>query len=216
MMCTPSPRRGCTDLASDHDAVAQLTVALAGLLLFGARARRHTLVPLEGRVFRRLNDLPEGVAVAAWPVMQLGALGAAPLLAVAAWIDGERRVAAHLLVRGVASWGLAKAVKRLVGRPRPAVLLESARFRGKAASGLGFVSGHAAVSTALAAETRRWLALGPGAERATLLAVCAARTYVGAHLPLDVAGGVALGKAVDAACTLAERSASRRRWSPRS
>jgi undecaprenyl-diphosphatase len=193
------------DHALDVDAGTQLGLALVGLSAFAVGARRRTLAPLERRLFRRVNNLPEGVAVAAWPLMQLGALGAAPLLALAAWVDGERRVAVRLIVRGTVSWVLAKVVKRLVGRPRPAVLVDATRFRGAAPSGLGFVSGHAAVSAALAAEARRWLGFGPGVEHAAVAAVCFARVHVGAHLPLDVAGGVALGTAVDAACTLAER-----------
>jgi membrane-associated phospholipid phosphatase len=47
--------------------------------------------------------------------------------------------------------------------------------------------------------------LGPGGRAVTLAAVSVVgltRIYVGAHLPLDVAGGAALGLAIDAAMTL--------------
>lgn len=62
---------------------------------------------------------------------------------------------------------------------------------------LGYPSGHAAVSAALtvvvaAHLSKRWAiaALGLG------LAVIFGRMYVGAHLPLDVVGGAALGTVV--------------------
>ncbi len=68
---------------------------------------------------------------------------------------------------------------------------------GLAATGLGFPSGHAAVAAAIMtvaaayltrpARIAGWLVVG---------LVAAARVYVGAHLPLDAAGGLFLGWAV--------------------
>jgi undecaprenyl-diphosphatase len=62
------------------------------------------------------------------------------------------------------------------------------------ADGLGFVSGHAAVSFALATV------LAPSLPRSWRTAVFAdavlvglARMYAGAHLPLDVVGGAGVG-----------------------
>jgi membrane-associated phospholipid phosphatase len=84
------------------------------------------------------------------------------------------------------------------------VLLPDTRCRGRQAAGVGYVSGHAAVAVALAAA----LLPGLGARgRAALVAIAGAvglaRMHAGAHLPLDVAGGAALGLAVDAAVGLA-------------
>jgi undecaprenyl-diphosphatase len=70
-------------------------------------------------------------------------------------------------------------------------------IRGAEAHGRGFVSGHAAVVTALLAVA--WPALGRRgriAGTAVVAAVSWSRVYVGAHLPLDVVGGAALGLAV--------------------
>ena len=57
--------------------------------------------------------------------------------------------------------------------------------------------------------------LGPGGRALTLAAVPVVgltRIYVGAHLPLDVAGGAALGLAIDAAMTLVSARTAARPW----
>lgn len=76
-------------------------------------------------------------------------------------------------------------------------------IHGAAAGGLGFVSGHAAVVALLVIVTTPYLGRR-GRVVAGLLAgaVCLARVYVGAHLPLDVVGGAALGVAVGAGMRL--------------
>src|SRR5437773_1889976 len=85
-------------------------------------------------------------------------------------------------------------------RLRPAILLAGTRRRGREAAGLGYLSGHAGVAVALGAAA--FPRLGPGGRALTLGAVPVvgvSRIYVGAHLPLDVAGGAALGLVLDAA-----------------
>ena len=88
-------------------------------------------------------------------------------------------------------------------RPRPAAFLPDVRGRGRDAAGLGYLSGHAAVAAALGAAALP--RLGPAGRALTLTAiplVGLTRLYVGAHLPLDIAGGAALGLAADAAAGL--------------
>ena len=177
----------------------------------GAAVLAGTLVPIrrdrigrrEKTAFRLVNDLPDPLYVPVWPVMQLGALGAAPVTAAVALAAGNRPLAGRLLSGGTGAWVLAKAVKRVVRRGRPVTLLAGVHTRGQEATGLGYLSGHAAVSAALAAAA--WPHLGSGGRWATLglaSVVGLSRVYVGAHLPLDVAGGAALGILVDAACSL--------------
>jgi undecaprenyl-diphosphatase len=73
------------------------------------------------------------------------------------------------------------------------VLLDGVVLR-ESAEGLGFVSGHAAIATAMV--TVVWPYLGPrGRVVAVILDVMVGvgRIHAGAHLPLDVIGGVAIG-----------------------
>ena len=86
-------------------------------------------------------------------------------------------------------------VKGVVDRGRPAALLTAVEERELfGADSLGYPSGHAAVAAALTVVVAahlsvRWLivALALGAV------VLFGRMYVGAHLPLDIIGGAALG-----------------------
>ena len=87
--------------------------------------------------------------------------------------------------------------------PAGALPLTEELLRHSPSGGLGFVSGHAAVAAFLA--TMAWPYLGRAARwvvGAAAVLVCLARVYVGAHLPLDVLGGAALGLAVAGAVRL--------------
>lgn len=156
-------------------------------------------------MFRLVNGLPDSLFRPVWLVMQLGTVGAAPAAAAVAWRAGEPRLARRLLVAGTTTWALSKVVKHHVRRPRPTGLLADARCRGREATGMGYLSGHAGVAMAIGVAAVPRL---PGTARAAapilVIAVGLARIYVGAHLPLDVAGGAALGLAVDAVLALGD------------
>jgi membrane-associated phospholipid phosphatase len=166
-------------------------------------ARSSRVGRREERAFRAVNDLPDWMYAPTWPVMQLGNVVAAPAAASAAVLAGDRRLATRLLVGGVSGWALSKAVKRCVGRPRPAVLLTETRRRGREQSGLGYLSGHAAVAVALGTAALPCLPRrGRVAIAATMPMVGLSRLYVGAHLPLDVVGGASLGLVVESTTIL--------------
>ena len=191
------------------DSAARLRWAVGVSVLAGTMLPLHRdrIGRREQQTFRVVNGLPDRLYRPAWTVMQFGALAAAPATAGVALLAGNRPLARRLFIGGTAAWTLAKVVKVLVRRGRPATLLAGVRRRGPESTGLGYLSGHAAVSTALAAAAYPYLGVR-GRRVAVALAsvVGLSRIYVGAHLPLDVAGGVALGLLVDGASSMGERA----------
>jgi glycosyltransferase 2 family protein len=169
--------------------------SIATLLVSGAIAARG--VPRwEVSIFTALHNLPAAVNVVLWLPMQLGSAWA-PVLAAAVgwWAARSWRPTVGSLVVGWGGWWLAKGVKSLVDRGRPLAELGADIVHGSAPSeGLGFVSGHATVAFACATVLAPYV---PRPWRAVAFAlatvVALSRVVVGAHLPLDVVGGAALG-----------------------
>ncbi len=170
-------------------------IAAAGVAVVAwsaCRARSRDVSPAEARVFRAFNDASDLVLPAAWSVMQLGSLGSVFARSVAIGQRGDRGEAVRVAVIGTALWGGVKLVKPLVGRGRPAAHLPDVHVRGAPQSGLGYPSGHAAVSLALALLGTTKPVWRP-VDLTGAAATAAARMYVGAHLPLDIVGGASLG-----------------------
>jgi membrane-associated phospholipid phosphatase len=208
-----SPPKGRKRPLSDAlaDPRVRLGAGTAALLVTAVAVRRDRVGRCEAAAFRAVNGLPSSLYPPAWVVMQLGTLGAAPAAAGVAWLAGDRELAGRLLAGGTGTWALSKVFKQMVRRPRPAALLPGTRVRGREAAGLGYLSGHAGVAVALGAAA--FPHLGKVGRAVTLSAapvVGLTRIYVGAHLPLDVAGGAALGFVIEAALTLGRRPAARR------
>ena len=177
---------------------ALLVVGGAAALVLAALPVHQTSVSdAETAVFRVLNSVGLLPFVLVWPLMQLGNVIVVPCAAVAAAAFRRWRLAVGLLLAGAGVYLLAKAVKDVVVRGRPDGLLADVVIRGAPAMGRGFVSGHAAVVTSLLVVAWPWLSRrGRVIGCVLVVAVCLARVHVGAHLPLDVVGGAALGVAV--------------------
>jgi membrane-associated phospholipid phosphatase len=194
---TTAPARGAGGLVRSRRDVVLAVVGAAVLVLAALPVHTHDISAAESAVFHGINGpavLPFAVI---WPVMQLGNFLAVPVAAVVAAVFRRWRLAVGLLIAGGAVYLLAKVVKRIVVRGRPDSLLDDVVIRGQRAGGLGFVSGHAAVVTALLVVAWPWLGRPARIVGVVLaVAVCLARVHVGAHLPLDVVGGAALGLAV--------------------
>ncbi len=199
-----------TGRTSSRQVTVVAAVAFVLAVASGLVAASGKVGSVERDAFHAINGLPDALRPAMW-VFQLAGLLAVPLVvAVVAAAFRRWRLAAALVVLVPLKLLVEKAVvKQLVERERPGTTichldLDCANFRDVPVRGLSFVSGHAIIAWAVA--TLLWAAL-PGRWRwpavaiATLNAV--ARVYLGAHNPLDVVGGGAIGVALGALLALA-------------
>jgi len=174
-----------------------IAAAVSGVV-FAAAARGASsgVSAPERGLFERAYRTPEWVDTALWAPMQAGNALAPVVVGAGAWAAWrDWRPAAGSAAVGLSAWWLAKGVKVIVERGRPAAELPNVGLRSSApVEGLGFVSGHTTVAFTLATVLRPYQSPPWRAATAGLAATVAfARVHVGAHLPLDVVGGAALG-----------------------
>lgn len=189
-------------------AVRAAAPIVVGLLVLAAGAfvvRNGTVSGVEEAVLTAVNDLPGALYPVAWPFQQIGALLVGPVVAVVALVLRKYRLAIAALVVTVLKLVTERAVKAVVSRQRPGTSVgPDVELRGDVSRvGESFVSGHAVLVAALAGVVSPYL---PGRWKiipwALVGAVMFGRVYVGAHNPLDVVCGAALGIAIAGAVNL--------------
>jgi len=155
---------------------------------------------LERAVFEAVNGLPSSFTQPARVLQYLGVLGVGPVVAVVALAFHRYRLAVAALVVTALKLAAERAIWNVldIQRDRPGVTEPNAIVRaGTPTSGVSFVSGHVMLVTALAWVITPYLrGLWRIAPWAVVAAVAFARVYLGAHNPLDVLGGAAMGLAI--------------------
>ncbi len=172
-------------------------VAALGTLVVAAALVADPPATWEVEAFRALNGLPHVVDPAVWAVTQVGSSVMVPVAAAALWLRARdwKPVAALFATSVLIGWLAAQGIQELAARGRPAALFDDA-ILGVAANtdGVGFPSGHAVVVFMVATALSRYV---PRRVRWGLYGVAVlvalTRLYIGAHMPLDLIGGAALG-----------------------
>lgn len=183
-------------------------LALVGSILFvlcANVARTGTVGPAEARAFHWINGMPDRLAPAMEAAQFLGVLGIGVVVAVVALALGRRRLAVAAILSTAGKLVAERIIWAAVSRSRPGATIPDAIVRGDTPShGAAFVSGHVVLVTALA------VVIGPylrGRARVVPWLVVAlvafARVYLGAHAPLDVAGGFGIGLVIGGLTNLA-------------
>ena len=160
----------------------------------------------EVELFRLLNDLPHDNERLLWPVQQLGMALAIPAGALVLGVATRSALSAVvlMLLATTLGWGVANMMREIVGRGRPSSLLDNVQLGYDVpAMGNAFPSGHAIVVMTLLMvlapyASQRLIVVGAGLAVIAMLA----RSYVGAHMPLDLVGGAAFGVAIGATVNL--------------
>jgi membrane-associated phospholipid phosphatase len=174
--------------------LAASLAVFAGCALFVADGRVGSV---ERAAFEAVNGLPDWLYGPMLLFQYLGVLAMPLVVAVGALAFRRWRLAAALVLVVPCKLTLERVIKWLVQRERPGTTVADAILRGVHPAGLSFVSGHAIITFAIAGLLalvlpRRWAVVA--FVLATLNAV--ARVYLGAHNPLDVVGGAAIGLAI--------------------
>lgn len=187
-------------------APAFVTLLLVGLLVqwHGGGIAGSARWPEQQAVFLAWNSSFAAMPSALWSAITLLGDAAVLMPVLALFVLGRPRVWAAMLASVPVGALLSTSVKHWAAVPRPAAVLEQTWFNliGPALHNNSFPSGHAISAFAAAAAVlatcvarpqrgRDWALITCGLLAATVIAL--SRVAVGAHWPLDLAAGAAIG-----------------------
>ena len=185
-----------------HLIVAAAGLAASALCMF--MVRNGEVSGVEEAAFNSVNGLPDWLRAPMWVFQIFGSLAFVAVAALVAFALRRYRLgialAAAIPLKLALEWWVVKA---LVERERPSFTVPDAVIRDSNTSPLGFPSGHAMFAFVLAGLLAPYLGRR-GRVFVYSLAVLNgfARMYLGAHNPLDVVAGAALGIAIAAGLNL--------------
>jgi undecaprenyl-diphosphatase len=184
------PKRIGRTIAVVAFAVAAVVVAVTSVV-----ASNGQVGAIERDVFEAVNGLPDVLHWPMWMLQLMGVTGTAVVVAlIAVWRRRYRLAVALVALVPLKLLAERAVLKMLVHRERPGSTVPDAVLRDAAPTGLSFPSGHAiiafGIATLLTPYLGRW-----GRIVVWALAVLnnVSRVYLGAHNPLDVVCGAAVG-----------------------
>ena len=191
------------------------TVPVLGLLV--AQTGFHRV---DERLFEAINGLGPGPEWL-WTVLDPHTRNYVVLIVLAVAAAAVTRLAsvpavfARVLASALVAWGLLEAVYAVYDRPRPEEVVADATLNGHSWAHLNsFPSGHMAITAALAVAFALAFPRLRYALWAYVAAVAFTRVMFGAHFPLDVLAGTALGTASALLVAVAFERLRRRADSP--
>jgi undecaprenyl-diphosphatase len=176
-----------------------LVVLFASIVVFLVSAilsRRVDATGWEHTLFLNINGWSEGAYRTMAIATFFGSAWMAALSVAGAYFTRFYRLAGRLALSIVAAYGLTAVFKHLISRERPAEFISETVLR-TIEPAMGFPSTHTAVAavimlTLLPYLRGQWRWIVP----VIIAGVALSRLYLGAHLPLDVIGGAAIGIAI--------------------